>query len=276
MLRWLFFLLCFSFSAFAEKTVVIYPYQRMGDMYPLELLKLALSKHEKGRQYQLQESPLNITQGRSLLLISKDRDMNIAWSMTSNQRESMLVPIKIPIYKGLFGYRLFLIHKDLEDRFPNTLSLNQLSKERVAIQGVDWPDLEILKHNQFDVMSVKHFDAMFELINKKRVDYFPRSILEIWNERENFGNGNLMVEKNLALHYPTYIFYFVSKNNIELAQAVREGLLSSISDGSFDSLFNTFKGAALQNANMKGRTVFRLDNPNVSRDDVYQWPSLVE
>lgn len=269
-------LVCFSCSVIADTTVIVYPFQRIGDGYPRELLQLALSKSEDKTPFVLKESDVRTTQGRSLLMISHGQGIDVAWSMTSKQREELLAAIKIPIYKGLYGYRLFLIHKTRQNRFPESMSFHELKNSRLAVQGVDWPDLRILEHNQFSVISAKHFSAMFELVSKQRVDYFPRSILEIWEEQKTFGKEALSVEKNLMLSYPTYVFYFVAKENKALAKRLRQGLLASINDGSFDSLFNRYKGAALENAKLKKRKVFQLENPNVNQDGVYQWPSLVE
>lgn len=276
MIRWLIALLCCSVSSFANSSVIVYPYQRTGDNYPLELLQLAISINNKTPEYLLQESQVRTTQGRSLLMISQGQGIDVAWSMTSNEREELLTAIKIPIYKGLYGYRLFLIHNTQQSRFPGSMSLEDLQKHRIAIQGVDWPDIKILQHNQFNVISAKHYSAMFELVSKQRVDYFPRSILEIWEEQKTFGKGTLAVEENLALSYPTYVYYFVAKNNHSLAQRLRTGLLKAIENGSFDSLFNRYKGVSLKKANLAHRQIFHLDNPNVNTERVYQWPPLIE
>lgn len=282
MSRWLMILILISSPTISNTetdniNVVIYPFQHIKDDYPLELLKLAMNKSNSEQNYLLQEAPVEISQGRSLILLSKNKEIDISWSLTSKERERILTAIKIPIYKGLFGYRIFVIRQNQQGQFPRSITAQRLANERVAIQGVDWPDFKILKHNKFNVMSVKRFDAMFELVQKGRADYFPRSIIEIWYEEShfNFNKNGLKIDQNLAFFYPSHMFFFVSKSNQKLANIIRNGLQISIQDGSFDKLFNTHKGAVIKNAKLSQRTVFTLDNPTVNNEGVYQWPSLI-
>lgn len=158
---------CFS------KTVVTYPQQMFSDGYPIALLKLALDKSELRDSYVLEEASVDVQQGRSLLLLRKQIEIDVAWSMTSNEREKGLRAIKIPIYKGLYGYRLFLIHEHEQSAFPADISIAQLQEEKVAIQGHDWPDTKVLMESGYKVQGALMSDAMFELLQKGRVDYFP-------------------------------------------------------------------------------------------------------
>lgn len=270
----LFVSLCIFGNAHAGTQLITYPFQAFSDGYPVALLKLALSKSAAEHQYQLAESGLDIQQGRALMLLSKDVEIDVAWSMTSNEREQYLKAIKIPIYKGLFGYRLLLIKNTRQSDFPPGLSFTTLQQERIAIQGHDWPDTQILEHNQLNIMGVERYTAMFDLLAKERADYFPRSILEIWRETIKYRAFNVAVEKNIAFHYPSYVFFFVHPNNHDLANAIEQGLLISIQDGSFDFLFNAIEAGAINKANLPNRTLFKLENPFVDSSEVYAWPEL--
>ncbi len=271
---WLIFILLPWAHAGADSLVITYPQQMFSDGYPLALLKLAIDRSPFQGNYRLQEASVDVQQGRSLLLLRKKIEINVAWSMTSKERESGLRPIKIPIYKGLYGYRLFLVHRDQRARFHTGLSQMELAHERLAMQGHDWPDMKVLKHAGFNVEGTIMSDNMFELLEKGRVDYFPRSMLEIWREARKFRYRGLVVEPNLALSYPAYIFYFVHPDDQILGDAIETGLLAAIKDGSFDILFDTVIGDAVKKSQLSKRRVFRLDNPNVDSHGVYQWPSL--
>ena len=64
--------------------------------------------------------------------------------------------------------------------------IQQLDEKQIktspSIQGSDWPDYPILKANHFRVLGSGDFDAMFKMLSAKRIDYFPRSVTEIWPE----------------------------------------------------------------------------------------------
>lgn len=267
------------FAALASRasgdTIITYPYQEFPDGYPVALLKLALKKSRPNEEFRLTESGINVQQGRSLKLLEKNIEVDVVWTMTNNEREQTLRAIKIPIYKGMYGYRIFLIHKDNQNAFTPNMTFEQLQTERVAVQGNDWPDTRVMQHNQLTVQGIEIYDAMFELIQKRRADYFPRSILEIWREEREHQGQDLQVEQHLAFYYPAYIYFFVSKTNIELGDAIEQGLLMAIEDGSFDILFETIEDKSIEKSQLSKRRVFHLNNPNVSVEGVYPWPSLL-
>ncbi|BDX08293.1 transporter substrate-binding domain-containing protein [Planctobacterium marinum] len=267
------FLLVFTALTKAE-TVLTYPHQSFSDGYPLTLLKLALEKAAPAEQYKLEESTIETHQGRALKLLAQNVEIDVAWSMTSIARENELLAIKIPIYKGLFGYRVFLIKQEQQAHFSTSLPLSVLQNERLAVQGHDWPDIEVLKHNNYKVESVEFYDAMFELLHKGRADYFPRSILEAWREAATHKAEGIVVEQHHLLHYPAYVFYFVHKDNKNLAHTIKKGLLASIEDGSFDVLFDTIEDGAIAKTDIPKRRVIQLTNPTIDTRDVYQWPKL--
>lgn len=263
--------ICFGFSAQAT-LVVTYPQQSFSDGYPIALLKLALERSELANDFDLRESQLDVQQGRALMLLRKNVEVNVAWSMTSKDREQGLRAIKIPIYKGLYGYRIFLINEKKQPQFSSSLPLQKLQNDFVAVQANDWPDTKVLQQAKFNVLGVEQYESMFELLSKNRVDYFPRSILEIWREERRYRTHGITVEKNLALSYSAYVFFFVHPQNTRLGDAIETGLRAAIVDGSFDILFNSIEGNAIIKSALEKRTIFPLENNNVDDAGVYQWP----
>lgn len=85
-----------------------------------------------------------------------------------------------------------------------------------------------------------------------------------------------MVEQHLGFVYPAYVFYFVHPDNHLLGDAIESGLHRAIDDGSFDILFDSVEGDALRKANLSSRKLIHLNNPNVSKEGVYQWPNILE
>lgn len=102
--------------------------------YPAELLRLALSKVEKS--YRLAPSKVDIPQRRALVMLAQGREMDVLWFMTTDEREKILRPIRIPIYKGMGGWRLLMIKAGDAPRFAR-LSSEQALGKLVAGQGHD-------------------------------------------------------------------------------------------------------------------------------------------
>ena len=251
-------------SAFAGMTAmgatlqVRYPQQEAEGVYPVKVLALALSK--SGIPHTLAPMPYQMPQGRALKQLAQDTDLNVVWSITSREREQDLLPVRIPIDKGLYGWRIFLVNKQDMAKFSGIKSLVDL-KALKAGQGHDWPDTSILRANGLPVEVSPRYDSLFRMLKSNRFDYFPRSVLEIWGEADRYADMGLVVEPRVLLHYPTAFYFFVSKNNPELAEILERGLNAAIKDGSFERLFQQTYGDVMQRANLGGRTGLVLNNP---------------
>jgi hypothetical protein len=94
----------------------------------------------------------------------------------------------------------------------------------------------------------------------RRFDYFPRSVVEVWDELESHA-ATLEVESRIALHYYYDAYFMVNKKNTRLAQDIDQGLEKAIADGSFDRLFDEHHGERLRKAHLDQRIVIELKNP---------------
>lgn len=247
-------------SAQPQQVIYSWPMSMLGDArgsYPIALLHLAIEK--SGTEYQLVPSGQVMTQHRTLRQLGSKNGLDVVWTMTSPEREKELRPIRVPIDRGLIGWRLLLIHNDNEQKIQQQ-DEKQL-KTSPSIQGSDWPDYPILKANHFRVLGSGDFDSMFKMLQAKRIDYFPRSVTEIWPELQQKVGMSLSVSPKWVLHYPAALYFFVQKDNIELANAIEIGLLRAIEDGSMQQLFLQHFSSAIQQADLKSRTVIQLNNP---------------
>lgn len=225
--------------------------------YALQLLQLGLSK--TGTDYRVQLAPIPMNQERQVLELEADRTIDVAPIPSSAEREERLLPIRIPIQKGLLGLRLGLIRKGDQARFAGVNTLEDLKRVRIA-QGQEWPDTLILRGNGIDVITAPRYEGLFGMLVSQRFDYFPRSVNEIWDELEIHG-GALEVESRIVLRYFYDAYFMVNKKNARLAQAIRQGLEKAVADGSFDRLFDQHHGERLRKAQLDKRTVIELKNP---------------
>ncbi|MBB4846165.1 hypothetical protein HNP55_004719 [Paucibacter oligotrophus] len=249
-------------QASAKRVSLVYPRPESErdtrNSYVLDLLRLALSK-QSGTLYQLEPASTAMTQLRVLKELELGRGLDIAWSMTSAAREEALLPIRIPIDKGLLGLRVALVASDRPKVLASAQNLQSL-QALVAGQGQDWPDTQILRNSGINVSGVGSYEALFRMLALHRFDYFPRSVLEVWQELDLQPQGQLVVDKHLLIHYPTALYFFVRKDRQALADVVQRGLEQALQDGSFDCLFERHFGQVLQRAELGSRTVIELPN----------------
>nr|WP_083638533.1 transporter substrate-binding domain-containing protein [Alteromonas pelagimontana] len=227
--------------------------------YPIALLTLALEK--TGVKYSLLPSDRIMLQGKALRQIRENREVNVVWSMTDTQREKDLLPIRIPIAKGLIGWRVFLIKKQELSAFRQITTKDGLSK-KIPIQGEEWPDTKILQANGFNVYTVPDYPEAVSELEAGKADFFPRSVIEVVNElKDDRRKASIMLEPNLAIYYPTAMYFFVNKGDSTLARLIETGLRRAIEDGSFDALFMSTYEESLQQLNLDKRIILSLENP---------------
>jgi hypothetical protein len=250
-------------TAFAEPVRMIYysaaatPADNRSDYY-LTLLELAL--HKTGIRYELRANHTGMPLKRAMRNVGANGGIDVFWGPTTREKEENYLPIRVPIDKGILGWRLCLVRARDRHLFADTHSLEQLQLYSAGLQR-DWSDTTIFRANGLKVVGAEAYETMFDMLAADRFQYFPRGIVEIWNEAKSHAKLDLEIEPHLALHYPVYTYFFVSENNAPLAQLIERGLRAAIADGSFDKLFERFNGAAIKRAHLGSRTVLELSNP---------------
>jgi hypothetical protein len=230
--------------------------------YYIVLLQLAIEKAElKFGPAALQALGTSMVYQRKLKSLN-DGELDVMWAMTSEQREQDALAVKIPILKGLIGYRVMVIQDTKQHILTHELSTQQI-KNMVALQGSDWTDTDILRANGFRVETTDWHNSLYKGVSKGLYDYLPRSILEPWAEMRRFRFNNLVVENQHLLYYPAALYYFVQKDNQALAQRIEYGLTQALDDGSFDRLFYNYPAhqEALSKGKLNSRVVHTLANP---------------
>ena len=234
--------------------------------YFIELLTLALTKTTAPDDtFNITIYDIKTQQSRAFKMLNYGT-LDVLWSMTSIEREKILLPVRIPLLKGLLGHRVLMIRKADSDKFATITTLAQLRK-LMAGQGHDWPDTQILRANELKVTTTSTYGGLFKMLQMKRFDYFPRGVNEAWAELETHQNEGFMIEPKLSLYYLSPAYFFVNQDNQALATRIEKGLRLALKDGSFDRLFYTYlKGQgrgdnAFTLDKLKRRTVLSLANP---------------
>lgn len=242
------------------------------------ILKLAIDKSGRANEFIHNVRNDALTETR-LVESVKNGSLDVMWAGTQTAYEEELTPIRIPLFKGLLGHRIFIIRQGDQARFDRVQTLDDLRQIRLG-QGREWGDTVVLKAANLNVVDPLKYESLFHMLDGGRFEAFPRAVHEPWSEVASRRDLNLTVEKRILLVYPFAMYFFVSKDNQELARVIEQGMRNAIADGSYNDIFfaNPVIKDALDRSKLKDRIVFRLPNPNMSPhtpfDDKDLWLNL--
>lgn len=253
-------------NVLAKDLKVIYPPKEsendVRDDDLVEILKTALEKTlQTDGPYTMRPS-IQMNEGRFRKELKTGFLINIIWSVATFEAEEDFLSIKIPLRKGILGYRIFLIRKKDKEKFAAVKTLEDLKKFSVG-QGHTWNDIAVFKANGINTVTGNDYERLFEMLMAGRFDYFSRGIneapAELAARKDKY--PDMMIEESLLLYYPWPKFFYVNKENKALADRLERGLNIMIKDGSFDDLFKKFNQKNIDNVNLKNRRLIKLENP---------------
>lgn len=231
------------------------------------LLRTALQRTEASHgPFELGPAPAAASEDRQLMNMEQGLLPNVVWASATPERERRLLPIRIPLRRGLIGYRIALIHRQRQAEFSRIRTLDDLRAYSLG-QGPNWPETRMYRQLGFKVES-GNYEALFRMLIGGRFDLFPRGANEVWNElaTRSAELPDLAVEESLLIHYPQPYYFFVSRHDAALARRIERGLREMLNDGSFEDHFWRHHGAAVQQARLAERRLLRLDNPQLPRE----------
>ena len=224
----------------------------------VRLLEQALA--EAGHGQRLAPSRWPMVQTRALRELEEGTGtLHVMWTMTTPERETQLLPIRIPLYKGLYGWRVMLVNRRQPDRLARVRHLDDL-RQVPMVQGHDWPDTDLLRANGVTVHTAQAFEHLFRMLDDGTAQAFPRSVVEAgWDQQRH--SDTCVVDPHLVLRYPAAIYAFVRRGDTELAEALTLGLNRMVAKGTMERLFQQFVAPLLAPLNLGQRRVIELHNP---------------
>ncbi|MDR7091147.1 transporter substrate-binding domain-containing protein [Cellvibrio fibrivorans] len=266
------FLFCLSLEI-AAKPLRVVEGSNSIENYARGLLTLALSKLPE--KYEIEQTIASNSEERMVSMLM-DNQLDVVWYATTNDLEERLQPIRICIYRGLLGYRVLMIKKGTQHKFDAIQTVEDLKRVSLG-QGRFWADTNVLTANNLNVVKVLKYEGLFYMLDGDRFDAFPRGAHEPWSEMQRYPKLALDVEQNLLIAYTNPFYFFVNKSNTKLAADIERGLRIAMEDGSFNEYFlndPTVKDV-MAKANLKKRTLIKLDNPGLPKktpvDDASLW-----
>lgn len=271
-LRWLWLagLLAWACAASAQMRYVYPPPESPGDHrmdYYWRLLEAALEATEgPWGAYVLSPSAQAMNSDRAQMMLGRSDEITVIARTTSKEREATLTPIRIPLDKGLTGYRMFLIQKGTQERLRPVRTVKELQAFRIG-QKSQWVDVEILQSAGLSVVGALDYESLFRMLPAGRFDLLSRGVNEIQQEWEihRQDNAGLAIERHLLLYYPLprYFFFAPTPQGERLARRVAEGLELLRAGKEFDRLYNAYKRETLAGLELSGRRLLRIPNPTL-------------
>ena len=257
----------------AAATVIVYPLTGSGiDSrydYDWAVLRTALLKTvPRYGAFELRQSQTTMSAQRvTQELANQPGRINILVRATDPDLEQQFLPIRLPVDRGLLGYRIFLVREADLPRFAAVRSLDDLRRLHVG-QGKGWIDVDILRAAQLTVVEGSTYDGLFAMLEAKRFDFFSRAADEATREYDErrIANPTMALEPTLLLHYPLPRYFFVRRDaeGKLLAERITAGMEMMIRDGSLNELFYRYKSSIIERANLKQRHLLTIVNPTLS------------
>lgn len=232
--------------------------------YDWQLLQRALELTARTPdEARLRPSALPMNQARAAQMLA-DGEIDVLVRSTSLELERRFLPIRIPLDKGLLGYRVFLLHRRLQPQLANVRSFDELRRFSIG-QGAGWNDLPALRAAGLRVVEGADYEGLFKMLLAGRFDLFSRSVVEVQDEYATRREAmpELAIDNALLLYYPLARYFFVARNEsgTALARRIEAGLRRMQMDGSFDRLFNAYARPIASELGLRSRRLFRIANP---------------
>lgn len=246
------------------------------DFYYTELLQ-TIFDHIPENKYRANRYPIEIPHQRAFEFLDAAQEIDIVIGYATNERVTKYRSIPIPTMKGLNGWRVPLVHKDNVDMFKGVTSFEEFKSFSPGLHH-RWTDNKILAANSIDTIKGSNYIGLFQMLHKKRFDYFPLSVIEATREVEKHRllyQLDILVEPNIMITYPVCFYFYVKKSNAKLANEITNGFERIVANGEYDKVFEKHHGDIFSRYIKESRQIFYLENPllpsNVPLDREELW-----
>ncbi|WP_016956474.1 transporter substrate-binding domain-containing protein [Catenovulum agarivorans] len=264
----LFLTLLFSVNTYAEITLTsAQGTSNERKTYAHQLLQAALNTTAVDNHIDsVKQVPVSYGYDARTYLVTKGQ-ADVTYFPAEKQVEKQLIPIRIPIYKGLMGYRFLLINSKTQAKYDAIMDVSQL-KGLIKGTGTRWRMTEVYESHNFLNVKAEKNHSLFKMLNAGRIDYTTRGVIEAAETLNSIERHfpNLKIENSILLYTELPIYFFVGTHNPKLAKRIEAGLLQMIESGQFDKIFYAFYKTIPTSLTLKNRKVFHVENPFLSTE----------
>jgi hypothetical protein len=207
---------------------------------------------------------------RRLILTSGVGPITVAVFPAGMEITRDLVPVRIPITKGLLGYRLLFIHQDDQPRFDRIDDIGGLREISFGTASY-WLDTEILRQAGIPVVDGNDYHGLFKMLQARRFVAFGRGTCEVPQEfaAQKLIMTDLAIEKHLLVHYvfPDYFWFTNDQAGRRRADRVWRGMMAMVDDGTMNALFEEEFGPLIKDLDFDHRRLIEIANPFLTPAD---------
>lgn len=232
--------------------------------YDTAALRLALEKtrREYG-PYRLEPSPA-MTFPRAISAVSRNEYPNFFVKLSYEEEhvaQRNMTFARFPVDLGIVGYRVCFTSTQSREKVKAAKSLDDLKKFSIG-QGRGWADVEILRHNGFQVVEASNYENLFRMVASQRFDLFCRGTNELLDEYEAHRDiENLTYDQTFSIAYPLPRFFFTHQSNSKAAERITDGLLAAFRDGSLQALWRKNYWNSINFVRLDKRRIYWIENP---------------
>ena len=181
-----------------------------------------------------------------------------------------LVPVRIPLERGLLGYRVLLVRRANLAAFEQVTALEGLKAFSFGLMP-SWDDGPVMRAAGLSVVPGESHDGLFRMLAAGRFDAFSRGVTEILPEYDLARRAapGVAMEPHLLLHYPLPVYFWFSPDEAGRHRAARveAGLRAMLADGSLRKLFDDEYGGLQARLDLAHRRIIELPNPLLDGQD---------
>jgi hypothetical protein len=162
---------------------------RGRERYGYEILDDAL-KHSVARYgpYKVEPVTTEMSIARLRQQVLKGDLINVVvFPVGLKEIDEGLIPIDIPLDKGLHGYRIAFIRATDQDRMCRVRDIAGLRQLRIGT-GEQWAEAPIYKYNGIHPLTARNSELLLPMLENGRFDLFPRGIAQLVSEYDSYKN----------------------------------------------------------------------------------------
>ena len=206
--------------------------------------------------------------------MTSGKKINLHIAPADKDWEQSFIPIRIPIRRGLLNYRLLLTHKENTQAFKSVRTFSDIQKFTVGLRN-GWTTTKVMRALGFNIVGVSGYDSLFLMLDRKRFDYIPRGVNEIFGEiRVRADELKLAIVPGIALKMPMPVYIYVSPKHPRLADRIKAGFEIIMGNGKFDKLFEEYFGYQIRQAKLYTRHIIDVGNPLLSKETPFDQKNL--
>ena len=163
-------------------------------------------------------------------------DIDLIWTATSRSLQERFKPVKIPLYRGLLGYRLCMINDHNRDLLKGVKSMEALKPLTFGL-GEGWSDIGVFQSAGLKV-KIMDYEQLFQAVHNRTIDCAPRAIFEAFPEQYNQRYRylyKLYVDRYLMIRYIMPFYFFTRKDDDITFNLLHQGLTKAIMNGRYQN-----------------------------------------